>query len=159
MQKRDKPDDIEFGLFVKIPDGTGGHRKAYVLVPEEVYVEWYRASNRLKYLFRLDRQHNVLSLDAIDFEAAWLSAFDGGKSDPDAEAHIDALIDQLLVALTGLDESDFALVEALFFECVSMREYGRRIGVTHRTVSKRRARILSHLKSEIERLDREGSGE
>ena len=159
MQKRDKPDDIEFGLFVKMPDGTGGYRKAYVLVPEEVYVEWYRASNRLKYLCRLDRQHNVLSLDAIDFEAAWLSAFEDGKYDPDAEARINALIDQLLVALASLDDSDFALIEALFFECISMREYGRRIGVTHRTVSKHRARILSHLKSEIERLDREGSGE
>ena len=49
-------------------------------------------------------------------------------------------------AVSQLDEADRALIEAVYFENISMREYARRIGVSHSTIAKRRNRILRTLK-------------
>ncbi len=49
-------------------------------------------------------------------------------------------------AIAQLSATDRELIEALYFKNLSMREYARQIGVTHRTVSKRHNRILRTLK-------------
>ena len=56
----------------------------------------------------------------------------------------------LLLAMLALSDADRELITALFFDGVSTREYGRRIGVTQRAVIKRRDRILRDLKKYFE---------
>ncbi|MBU5406510.1 hypothetical protein KQI08_11430 [Paraeggerthella hongkongensis] len=149
MRKRDNGKSKKFVMFARATDKHGAHRKASVQVSEEVYREWYKATNHFAYLRKLDRKHGVLSLDALDYEFICYSIFEVGIDDDD-EAEFERRIANLVVALSQLNEKDAALIDALFFEGVSMREYGRRIGVTHRTVSKHRARVLKHLRRVIE---------
>lgn len=44
------------------------------------------------------------------------------------------------------------MIEAVYFENISMREYARRIGVSHSTIAKRRNRILRTLKKYFENI-------
>ena len=58
--------------------------------------------------------------------------------------------EKLYATLDKLSETDRHLITALFFDGVSLRGYARKIGVTHRTVQKRRDGILSKLKKLME---------
>lgn len=61
-------------------------------------------------------------------------------------------LELLKQALSQLDEANRALIEAVYFENISMREYARRIGVSHSTIAKRRNRILRTLKKYFENI-------
>ena len=52
----------------------------------------------------------------------------------------------LLLALLSLKDIDRELINALFFDGASTREYAQRMGVSQRAVIKRRDRILRDLK-------------
>ena len=52
----------------------------------------------------------------------------------------------LLLAMLSLNDSDRELINALFFDGASTRDYAARIGITQRAVIKRRDRILRDLK-------------
>lgn len=60
------------------------------------------------------------------------------------------IIKQLSAALSELPDEEYQLVRALFFDGISVREYARRLGMTHRAIVKRRDRILDHLKKILE---------
>ena len=51
--------------------------------------------------------------------------------------------------LSELNEEEKGLIQALFFEGVSAREYARRLGVYHRTVIYRRDKLLEKLRRKI----------
>ena len=68
------------------------------------------------------------------------------------EQDIQRKLELLKQALYQLNEADRALIEAVYFENISMREYARRIGVSHSTITKRRNRILSTLKKYFENI-------
>ncbi len=59
-------------------------------------------------------------------------------------------LEMLKQALSQLDEADRTLIKAVYFENISMREYARRICVSHSTIAKRRNRILRTLKKYFE---------
>ena len=56
----------------------------------------------------------------------------------------------LLLALLSLKDTDRELINALFFDGASTREYAQRMGVSQRAVIKRRDRILRDLKKFFE---------
>ena len=58
----------------------------------------------------------------------------------------------LLAALLSLEDRDWQLITALFYDHLSTRECARRIGVTQRAVIKRRGRILRDLKKYFEKF-------
>ncbi|WP_031475210.1 sigma-70 RNA polymerase sigma factor region 4 domain-containing protein [Agathobaculum desmolans] len=59
---------------------------------------------------------------------------------------------RLPCAISALSESDQQLIHALFFAGMSTRAYARSIGVSQRTVIKRRDRILTTLKNILEKV-------
>ena len=61
-------------------------------------------------------------------------------------------LELLKQAVHQLDEADRDLIKAVYFENISMREYARRIGVSHSTIAKRRNRILRTLKKYFENI-------
>ncbi len=63
------------------------------------------------------------------------------------QAEQSALLRLLPEAMEQLAESERELIQALFFEGISAREYARRTGVTLRAIQKRRDRILAKLKN------------
>lgn len=60
---------------------------------------------------------------------------------------------RLPYAISALSEADRKLIHALFFAGMSTRAYARSIGVSQRTVIKRRDRILTTLKKILEKSD------
>ena len=56
---------------------------------------------------------------------------------------------RLTAMLSELNEEEKGLIQALFFEGVSAREYARRLGVYHRTVIYRRDKLLEKLRRKI----------
>ena len=54
--------------------------------------------------------------------------------------------EMLLLAMLSLNDADRELINALFFDGASTRDYAARIGITQRAVIKRRDRILRDLK-------------
>lgn len=61
-----------------------------------------------------------------------------------------ALINKLYDALASLTEQEQALIQAIYFDGISVRECARQNGVTLRAVQKRRDRILTKLKNFFE---------
>ncbi len=60
------------------------------------------------------------------------------------------MVDRLKVALPLLSDGEQALVKAIFFEELSEREVGLRLGITQSVVNKRKAKILAKLRTIIE---------
>ncbi len=60
------------------------------------------------------------------------------------------MMDRLKVALSLLSDGEQALVKAIFFEELSEREVGLRLGITQSVVNKRKAKILAKLRTIIE---------
>ena len=125
-----------------------------VEVREDVYRAYSQADRRERYLLEEQSSGKLLSLDQMA-ENDLLLSYVGAEAAPSAE---DEVMDReqirdlaeakqvLLLAMLALNDADRELINALFFDCVSTREYARRIGVTQRAVIKRRDRILRDLK-------------
>ena len=60
------------------------------------------------------------------------------------------MVDRLKTALLLLSDSERVLVNAIFFEGLSKREVGLRLGITQSVVNKRKAKILAKLRKIIE---------
>ena len=68
-----------------------------------------------------------------------------------AETVVHALmVDMLKAALPLLSDSEQALIHAIFFEGLSERKVGLRLGVTQSVVNKRKAKILLKLRKIME---------
>ncbi|MGU7921563.1 sigma factor-like helix-turn-helix DNA-binding protein [Streptococcus suis] len=59
-------------------------------------------------------------------------------------------VDRLKAALPLLSDSEQELIQAIFFDGLSEREVGARLGITQSVVNKRKARILIKLRKIIE---------
>ncbi|MCI9447858.1 MAG: sigma-70 family RNA polymerase sigma factor [Lachnospiraceae bacterium] len=60
------------------------------------------------------------------------------------------MVDRLKAALPLLSDGEQALIKAIFFEELSEREVGLRLGITQSVVNKRKARILAKLRKIME---------
>ena len=102
-------------------------------------------------VFSLDKMvEDGMSVEAVSHQFA-LSAEEIliAREDEQDTQHKLELLKQ---ALSQLDDANRAVIEAVSFENISMREYARRIGVSHSTIAKRRNRILRTLKKYFENI-------
>ena len=125
-----------------------------VEVPEDVYLAYSQADRRERYITEEQSSGKLLSLEQME-EDALLPDYVGAETAPSAETEalereeLRNLAEQkqiLLLALLSLKDIDRELINALFFDGVSTREYAQRMGVSQRAVIKRRDRILRDLK-------------
>ena len=117
-----------------------------VEVPEDVYLAYAQADRRERYITEEQSSGKLLSLEQRE-EDALLPDYVG------AETELRNLAEQkqiLLLALLSLKDTDRELINALFFDGASTREYAQRMGVSQRAVIKRRERILRDLKKFFE---------
>ena len=96
-----------------------------VEVAEDVYLAYSQADRRERYVREEQFSGKLLSLEQM------------------AE-------DDLLPDYVGAEAAPSALINALFFDGASTRDYAARIGITQRAVIKRRDRILRDLKKYFE---------
>ena len=120
-------------------------------VVREQYTDFYRDKERWRYLQILDTKNSLISLDGfMDGEGNAMDFIIDEAVDV-AESVVNAvMVDRLKAALPLLPDSEQALIQAVFFEELSEREVGLRLGVTQSVVNKRKARILAKLRKMIE---------
>ena len=120
-------------------------------VMREQYTDFYRDKERWRYLRKLDTKNSLLSLDGfVDDEGNALDFIADGTADI-AETVVNAvMVDRLKAALSLLSDSEQALIKAIFFEELSEREVGLRLGITQSVVNKRKAKILAKLRKIME---------
>jgi len=104
-----------------------------VEVPEDVYLAYSQADRRERYITEEQSSGKLLSLEQME-EDALLPDYVGAETAPSAETEalereeLRNLAEQkqiLLLALLSLKDTDRELINALFFDGASTREYAR----------------------------------
>ena len=120
-------------------------------VVREQYTDFYRDKERWRYLQKLDTKNSLVSLDGFTDSEGNALDFLVDETVDIAETVVHALmVDRLKAALPLLSDSEQTLIRAIFFEELSEREVGLRLGVTQSVVNKRKAKILIKLRKIIE---------
>lgn len=131
-----------------------------VEVTDEVYSVYMKGDRKMRYFendlkterFLLDENGQVKqiipsredSLDRLTEDNAQQFS-DGRKSVEDVVIQ-QIMTDKLHTAISQLTEKEQDLIQALFFEEMTEREYADQLGVYHNAVHKRKMRILEKLK-------------
>jgi RNA polymerase sigma factor (sigma-70 family) len=120
-------------------------------VVREQYTDFYKDKERWRYLKKLDTNHKLLSLEGFTDSEGNVLDFVVDEAVDVAETVVRAvMVDRLKAALPLLSGSEQALINAIFFEELSEREVGLRLGVTQSVVNKRKAKILTKLRKIME---------
>ena len=120
-------------------------------VVREQYTDFYRDKERWRYLQKLDTNHSLLSLEGFTDSEGNILDFIVDEAVDVAETVVRAvMVDKLKAALSLLSDSEQALIKAIFFEELSEREVGLRLGVTQSVVNKRKSKILAKLRKIME---------
>jgi len=120
-------------------------------VVREQYADFYKEKERWRYLKKLDTNHKLLSLEGFADSEGNMLDFVIDETVDVAETVVRAvMVDRLKVALPLLSDGEQALIQAIFFEELSEREVGLRLGITQSVVNKRKAKILAKLRKIIE---------
>ena len=117
-------------------------------VVREQYADFYRDRERWRYLQKLDARNSLLSLDGFTDSEGNPLDFIADEAADIAETVVNAvMVDRLKAALPLLSDSEQELIQAIFFDGLSEREVGARLGITQSVVNKRKARILRKLRT------------
>ena len=120
-------------------------------VVREQYADFYKEKERWRYLKKLDTNHSLLSLEGFTDSEGNALDFVIDEAVDVAETVVHAvMVDRLKAALPLLSDGEQALVKAIFFEELSEREVGLRLGITQSVVNKRKAKILAKLRKIVE---------
>ena len=120
-------------------------------VVREQYADFYKEKERWRYLQKLDTNHSLLSLEEFTDSEGNMLDFVIDETVNVAETVVRAvMVDRLKAALPLLSDGEQALINAIFFEELSEREVGLRLGVTQSVVNKRKAKILAKLRKIME---------
>ena len=120
-------------------------------VVREQYADYYKEKERWRYLQKLDTNHKLLSLEGFTDSEGNVLDFIIDETVDVAETVVRAvMVDRLKVAFPLLSDGEQALIQAIFFEELSEREVGLRLGITQSVVNKRKAKILAKLRTIIE---------
>jgi len=120
-------------------------------VVREQYTEFYRDKERWRYLQKLDTRNSLLSLEGFTDSEGNVLDFIVDEAVDVSETVIHAvMVDRLKAALPLLSDGEQALIRAIFFDGLSEREVGLRLGLTQSVVNKRKAKILAKLRKIME---------
>ncbi|XBX05574.1 sigma-70 family RNA polymerase sigma factor [Enterocloster clostridioformis] len=120
-------------------------------VVREQYTDFYKDKERWRYLKKLDTNHKLLSLEGFTDSEGNVIDFVIDEAVDVAETVVHAvMVDRLKAALSLLSDSERVLVNAIFFEELSEREVGLRLGITQSVVNKRKSKILAKLRKILE---------
>ena len=118
-------------------------------VTREVYLEWYQSRRRERYQTERNRKYSVTSLEVMQENGNIL------KSDSvDLEARIlqKLCMEKLWAAIDELQGADAYLLYLLFFEERTVKEVAQLYGLSRKTISNRRKRILAELKEKLKEM-------
>ena len=142
--RKDNDPSYESKFFIPV--------QGYLLeVDQGQYEDFYRAKERQKYLRKLDAKYGLLSIEAFDTEDDNGTDYIQAETEDVAEtvAHL-LLLDKLRLIITMLKKEDQDLIQAMFYEGLTERQYAERCGVNRNAVHKRKVRILAQIKKLLE---------
>ncbi len=120
-------------------------------VVREQYADFYKEKERWRYLQKLDTNHKLLLLEGFTDSEGNVLDFVVDEAADIAETVVHAvMVDRMEAAMLLLSDSEQALIQAIFFEELSEREVGLRLGITQSVVNKRKAKILAKLRKIME---------
>jgi RNA polymerase sigma factor (sigma-70 family) len=121
-------------------------------VSRDVYLCWYAGDRQERYQVERDRKNNVFSYEYLREMVFGEEENNIGDVIPSPEGSAEEQVfkkllkDKLYSALARLEPEEQRLIQAIFFDNVSLRSYAKQQGVTHRTVQKRKDSILKKLR-------------
>ena len=116
-------------------------------VSNKGYKDFYTDVERKKYCKKIARDITIVSLDEMrseDFRDK--DVIEDTNVDIEFEIQRKIEIEQLKNALLKLDNDEYKLIRALFFEQKSIREYAKKIKVPFTTIEYKKEKILKKLK-------------
>ena len=121
-------------------------------VSEDAYKGFYKEKRRQKYL-------NERSNDNGDFSYDMLTTDDFNGEDilvdtvanTAGQAKMNVLVDKLELALATLSEDERHLIEALYYQKLTEREWSARTGIPQKTINDRKKRLLTKLRKFFEK--------
>ena len=142
--RKDNDPSYESRFFIPV--------QGYLLeVDQRQYEDFYRAKEREKYLRKLNAKYGLLSIEAFDTEDDNGADYIQAETEDVAEtvAHL-LLLDKLRLIITMLKKEDQDLIQAMFYEGLTERQYAERCRVNRNAVHKRKVRILAQIKKLLE---------
>ena len=128
-----------------------------VEVSDEVYQAYAQADRRERYVIEEAEAGKMLSLDKlledhVPLESLGVEQAESAEETTIAREERETREKQkvrLVTALSQLTQDEQRLLQALFFDGASVREYARQLGVQHHTIQYRRDRLLEKLRKNI----------
>ena len=120
-------------------------------VTESTYIEFYKLQRRQKYIDERSRDNKDISYDSLttdEFNGEDILVDDGESVEDQAVRNVTA--EEIRFKISLLKPADQELVQAMFFEGLSERQYAERCGVNRNAIHKRKVRILEELKKLLE---------
>ncbi len=125
-----------------------GVKGKLVEVTPEVYYAYYRMKRQEEWQEEKKKDHNVMSYDALDTDD-----FVGLETIPDTDSPgVEEIVsekdlkERLHQALEKLSQPEKELIQAIYVEGVTEREYAERYGISQMGANKRHRKILSKLR-------------
>ena len=120
---------------------------------EASYKAFYRDAARNKYLEKLDNQHGMVSLNAIDSDELDGVGVVVDTSEPlDEKIMRKMMIEKLPEAISILNDEEKELIQQIYFNHISEREISRRTGTPLTSVNNRKKKALKKLFAFFEKL-------
>ena len=116
-------------------------------VSEEDYVQMNREKSRMQYQCKMAKKMGEFSYDSVGAEN-----FDGAVILEDHSLDVSEVVEQRIMmdklheAIQLLPEEDAELIQALYFDQLTEREYARVQGLSQVAVHKRKQRVLRKLR-------------
>ena len=118
-------------------------------VSKEVYHAYYSIERHTRTLDEKDTRNGKVLYSDLDTDELL-----GEEVLPDRNAErvedsaiCSILCEELHYQLAMLPAQDRELIQALYFECLTEREYAKQIGISQKGVNKRRQKVLDKLRS------------
>lgn len=118
-----------------------------VEVSEEIFLAYSQADRRERYLVESAAAEGILSLEQMKADVA-PSAEECCLEREENQTWEDRK-QKLPTVLAELEPNEQELIQALFFEGLSAREYARQLGVYHRAVLYRKEQVLEKLRKKF----------
>lgn len=118
-------------------------------VSQDVYYAYFRMERQERWQEEKRKKHNILSYDALDTSETVGEDTIADMVSPSVEEITIAndIRNRLHHAVAALPKAERELIQAIYFDGVSEREYAVLRGITQTGVNKQRRKILSKMKS------------
>lgn len=152
--------EISYQEFCMLRDGDESYDNRYFIpvqgmlleVSENAYKDFYRDLERRRYLHKLDKKFDLIPIETVHNENANVAGCYAADKIIDI---VDIVTNKIMVeklhqCLLSLNDDEKNLIEAIYFNGMTEREFAKSQGVSQVAIHKRKHRILEKMKKFIE---------